>query len=155
MLFDASPPSDFAKMVSLGYWGEPIGFAGSVHVGNVSALFRQAALESRRTRMEGDVGLRDAGKLRFACYLLPLAALPFLPASFFWTHARVQTVPGWLTTSDGLVLVRAERAGPWMSCPFRRETSFRRLRSKLPVLVHRDRSDSCANRKGLRFVPEP
>lgn len=98
---------------------ELIGFAGSVQVFNLSALFRQEALESRRMRLEGDVVLRDAGMLRFAGYLLPLSALPLLLATFFWSYARVQAAPGWLTTSDGLVLVRAGRAGTLEELPFR------------------------------------
>lgn len=99
--------------------GEPIGFAGSVDVDSLSALFRQEALQSRRTRLEGDVVLRDAGFLHYAGYLLPLAVLPLLVATLFWSYARVQSAPGWLTTSDGLVLVRAGRAGTLDELPFR------------------------------------
>jgi len=76
-------------------------------------------LESRRTRLEGDVVLRDAGFLHYAGYLLPLAVLPMLVATLFWSYARVQSAPGWLTTSDGLVLVRAGRAGTLDELAFR------------------------------------
>jgi len=63
--------------------------------------------------------LRDAGFLHYAGYLLPLAALPLLVATLFWSYARVQRAPGWLTTSEGLVLVRAGRAGTLDELPFR------------------------------------
>jgi len=65
------------------------------------------------------VVLRDAGVFRFAGYLLPLAVMPFLAATLFWSYARVSQAPGWLTTSEGLVLVRAGRAGTLEALPFR------------------------------------
>ncbi|MEQ1756537.1 MAG: HlyD family efflux transporter periplasmic adaptor subunit [Micropepsaceae bacterium] len=85
----------------------------------LSPLFRQAAIVARRTHLEGDVVLRDAGVYRFAGYLLPMATVPFLVATLFWSYARVQATPGWLTTSEGLVLVRAGRAGTLDNLPFR------------------------------------
>jgi hypothetical protein len=63
--------------------------------------------------------LRDAGFLHYAGYLLPLAALPLLVATLFWSYARVQSAPGWLTTSGGLVIVRAGCAGTLDELPFR------------------------------------
>ena len=85
----------------------------------MSSLFRQEAIASQRIRLEGDVVLRDAGVFRFAGYLLPLAVMPFLAATLFWSYARVSQAPGWLTTSEGLVLVRAGRAGTLEALPFR------------------------------------
>ncbi|MEQ1756633.1 MAG: HlyD family efflux transporter periplasmic adaptor subunit [Micropepsaceae bacterium] len=85
----------------------------------MSALFRQEAIISARTRLEGDVVLRDGSVFVYAGYLLPLVVIPFLTSTLFWSFARIQQVPGWLTTSEGLVQLRAGRAGTLDELPFR------------------------------------
>jgi membrane fusion protein len=37
--------------------------------------------------------------------------VPFLLSTLFWSYARIQQAPGWLTTTHGLVQIRAIRAG--------------------------------------------
>jgi membrane fusion protein len=85
----------------------------------MTALFRKESLDSTRAHLEGDVILRDRGVFAYAGYLLPLLAVPFLLSTLFWSYARIQQAPGWLTTTEGLVLLRAVRAGTLEDLPFK------------------------------------
>jgi len=77
----------------------------------VKGLFRDEAISAKRARLEGDVVVRESGFVSYGAYLLPLLAVPFVVSTLFWSYARVQQAPGWLTTTQGLVQVRALRAG--------------------------------------------
>lgn len=85
----------------------------------MESLFRRESFDSLRARLEGDVILRDRSPIGIAGYLLPLLAIPFLSTTMFWSYARVQQTAGWVTTTQGLVQVRAIKAGTLEDLPFK------------------------------------
>lgn len=104
-------------------------------------LFRSEALEKKRISLEGDVLIRTekwrTGAAIFLLSLLIIAVLFLLFASI----PRVEKVPGWLTTSRGLVQIKAVRAGIVESLPITQGQRVRRGDTLVTIRVEQQQQN--------------